>query len=234
MLSTSSLKSVFSLLVLSCCLPFAACKKNKQDNTPVKSTTYTFSYSGKTFVADTVYFTSDAPSSAKFLWDLGDSSTASVAAPNHVYTAAGTYNVALVIDGDTAHTIRQSLTITVDSTYDFSFSGATSPGGIVYFSSKAKSDSKFLWSFGDGSTSTDAAPQHIYSVMGAYTVSLVIDCKTAHTAKKVAKIGVDPAIMAALAGTRIYHLVRHIYHDTEKIDTMPDETHTIASSIFFP
>jgi PKD repeat protein len=43
------------------------------------------------------------------------------------------------------------------------------------------SGTSYQWDFGDGTTSTDAAPSHVYSTPGTYTVSLLLDGESATT-----------------------------------------------------
>jgi len=46
-------------------------------------------------------------------------------------------------------------------------------GQTVSFSSSCSMDAHhFEWSFGDGGTSTDANPSHVYNTAGSYTVKL--------------------------------------------------------------
>ena len=46
---------------------------------------------------------------------------------------------------------------------------------IVYFSDSSNGASSWLWDFGDGSTSTDQHPIHVYSSSGTYDVTLTIN-----------------------------------------------------------
>ncbi len=47
-------------------------------------------------------------------------------------------------------------------------------GEIVQFSSDATNVQSWLWNFGDGNTSTQANPSHIYQFVGNYNVTLNI------------------------------------------------------------
>ena len=70
-------------------------------------------------------------------WDFGDSNTSTVEDPGHIYTAAGTYTVSLLVtddDGDT-DSISQSVTVTDppplgDGMY-FAFKAAVTLGGVT-------------------------------------------------------------------------------------------------------
>ena len=45
----------------------------------------------------------------------------------------------------------------------------------VVFINNSTPDMSYLWNFGDGETSTEAAPQHSYSLPGTYNVTLTVD-----------------------------------------------------------
>jgi gliding motility-associated-like protein len=51
--------------------------------------------------------------------------------------------------------------------------GPLCAGSAVQFIDQGNLGAQYLWYFGDGTTSTDAAPQHVYALPGTYTVSLV-------------------------------------------------------------
>jgi hypothetical protein len=82
------------------------------------------------------------------------------------------------------------------SSLDFTYTGTLWVYDTIRFQSNASSSSTFLWKFGDGSTSTDSTPSHVYksinytgtSTMLADTVTLVVNNDTAHAVVKVLKI----------------------------------------------
>ncbi len=51
----------------------------------------------------------------------------------------------------------------------------TACSGMVDFTNLAGSATSFFWYFGDGSTSTDPNPQHVYTGIGSYDVALVVE-----------------------------------------------------------
>ena len=56
------------------------------------------------------------------------------------------------------------------------FSGTPLVGGaplLVAFTDQSAGATSFLWDFGDGGTSTERNPQHLYTAEGSYTVSLL-------------------------------------------------------------
>jgi PKD repeat protein len=56
-----------------------------------------------------------------------------------------------------------------------SYTEACAPPFMVEFTNTSYNGDNFLWDFGDGSTSTQIHPTHIYNDFGTYTVSLNVD-----------------------------------------------------------
>jgi PKD repeat protein len=127
---------------------------------------------------------------ASYAWNFGDGSSSTSANPSHTYSAAGTYNVSLIVtDNDGANSSPSTTTATISSsgggtTNIAPTANANGPytgtaGSAVNFSSAGSSDSdgniaSYAWNFGDGSSSTSANPSHTYSAAGTYNVSLVV------------------------------------------------------------
>ncbi len=65
-----------------------------------------------------------------------------------------------------------------------------STGQTVQFQQQSLDAQSYEWSFGDGTTSTAAAPQHTYAANGTYTVVLkAVGCSTEDTATAVVSVG---------------------------------------------
>lgn len=78
-----------------------------------------------------------------------------------------------------------NITLNSDSTVTFDLGGKAAAGFIpsskngcapmtVSFNNQSVFSSSYLWDFGNGQTSTDQAPQVIYTAAGDYTVSLIV------------------------------------------------------------
>ena len=70
-------------------------------------------------------------------------------------------------------TNSNSVTITVASGSNAGFAySETCPGDSTFFTNTNASSSAYIWSFGDGKTSTAKNPAHLYSGIGSYNVTL--------------------------------------------------------------
>ena len=113
-----------------------------------------------------------------YFWDFGDGSSGSVEeSPVYTYAALGTYTVSL--SGMTSGAIdieTKSNYIHVVNAPDVDFSGTPTKLAVnraVAFTDRSTgSPSAWAWTFGDGGTASTQNPSHIYTTVGAYTVSL--------------------------------------------------------------
>jgi YVTN family beta-propeller protein len=128
----------------------------------------------------TVQFTDSLENDTERYWDFGDGSNSTEQNPVHTYSKAGKYTVTL-----TAKNIIGANTVTK---YDYvyvingleapvtAFSASpvtgTVPLNVSFSDSSTGSPTSWKWNFGDGNTSTEQNPVHIYSKAGQYTVSL--------------------------------------------------------------
>lgn len=128
-----------------------------------------------------VQFTNNSTGSSgtSYLWNFGDGQTSTLENPSHVYTQNGAYNVSLTITstGGCSDTEVQNNFINVN----YSTANYTPPSVInacapfsASFAMNNPSASDYLWDFGDGTTSTEQNPTHVFSEGGIYNVSLLV------------------------------------------------------------
>lgn len=112
-------------------------------------------------------------------WDLGDGNTSTQASFAHTYAAPGTYTVVLIVETDQGclDTVSHDVTVHPNPIVDFSASFACE-GDTSFFTDQSSiltgSIVSYDWDFGDGGSSTDQNPAHIYSVPGTYTATLTL------------------------------------------------------------
>lgn len=125
-------------------------------------------------------------------WTFGDGSSSNAMNPSHTYTQPGTYNVCLLVQqrdslGFPTGCIRETCqTIVVQnqnpcnltvSYYFYKDSLYMGPMPLYHFvntSSPLSSTDSIRWTFGDGISSNELNPNHIYTQPGIYTVCLRI------------------------------------------------------------
>ncbi len=139
------------------------------------------------------------PGSASFSWDFGDGNTSAVRNPlTHQYADTGTYNVRLIVSDGAAcnspDTFRQDVQLRdlrVSGLFESPDSVCVGLGGLLFQSTTTNATS-IAWFFGDGDTSSQIAPLHVYSAPGSYTVVLVSSnpnaCNITDTAHKTITI----------------------------------------------
>lgn len=119
-----------------------------------------------------------------WLWDFGDGQFSTQQNPSHTFVTGGTYTISLVVSDnngcDHTYTLTNYITASNQPTADFGPTSPTSacaPPLTVNFTDQSTgggSNYSYQWDFGDGGTSTAANPNHTYTALGTYTVTLII------------------------------------------------------------
>ncbi len=127
----------------------------------------------------TVQFTNQSTGQiTSYAWNFGDGATSVEASPSHTFTSAGTYMVRLTVTGPGGTTETQATITAINPVAApiVAFSANPTSGDVpltVNFSNQSTGESlSFAWDFGDGQTSTEVNPTHIYNAAGSYTVKL--------------------------------------------------------------
>ena len=118
-------------------------------------------------------------SDTAFTWDFGDNSqriTTGLGSLNHSYANAGTYNVTLSLNDTGYCNYPDSLTKPLRVSPIAKAQFETPPSGCVpynaVFNNTSLGGETFTWDFGDGQTSTEVNPTHLYDKPGTYTIHL--------------------------------------------------------------
>ena len=159
-------------------------------------------------VGQFIHFTdlsTNTPSDWK--WDFGDGTAGTGQNPDHVYHQPGSYDVTLIAsDAYTtiSHTKKDYITVVDTPHADFL---ADKTRGITPFTVKftdisTANPTGWKWDFGDGATSTEQNPTHIYTTQGTSSTNVFTVILTASnpngddTAKKVNYITVTQTPIA--------------------------------------
>ena len=118
---------------------------------------------------------------SQWQWNYGDGITQLFTAPpfSHSYSTPGSYNVTLTVT-DAAGCIdsitRDNSIIISRPMAAFATADTVScPGKSIFFTNTSTGPAlTYSWNFGDGNSSTEAAPSHIYNSDGLYTIRLRI------------------------------------------------------------
>lgn len=107
-------------------------------------------------------------------WSFGDGETSTTQNANHTFAAPGSYTICLeAINQCGANTVCQTVTVNC-ATPIAAFSIQSNDLGVNFIDQSINGPTSWLWDFGDGTTSTDANPLHIYDAPGSYMVCLTV------------------------------------------------------------
>lgn len=126
----------------------------------------------------TVTFTNQSYGLSNYVWAFGDggSTATSSLTTSYTYTNSGTFSVTLsgVFNGVT-YTLTRTNAVVVNpgpvAAFTASYTGGKAPLYVPFVNSSANATA-YLWSFGDGKTSTNKWPANTYTNAGTYTVTL--------------------------------------------------------------
>lgn len=126
----------------------------------------------------TAIFTNNSLGGLSFLWDFGDGSAPSTTDnPSHLYDRVGTYVVKLkAFDSTSCNKVDSAtFTITVSPLPIASFTYNPNPpqeNTYTNFVNQSIGATKYIWNFGDGDSSAEVNPTHIFPATATYNVCL--------------------------------------------------------------
>ncbi len=107
------------------------------------------------------------------LWDFGDSTWSTEADPLHTYSQPGNYTVCLTVaDSCGTDSVCGTLSLLLPMTLQVSAVPAETNDLLAVFADNTPETTYWHWDFGDGSTSEQKSPVHLYKDYGAYRVCL--------------------------------------------------------------
>ncbi|MES2894351.1 MAG: PKD domain-containing protein [Bacteroidota bacterium] len=113
-------------------------------------------------------------------WDLGNGTISFLQNPSASYFNAGQYTVKLIVSNGThSDTLVETQFVTVAARPEVAFSASSTSGCFplpVDFKDESKAGSGTIsawqWDFGDGLSSTEQNPKHVYAAAGNFNVTL--------------------------------------------------------------
>jgi len=129
---------------------------------------------------DSIQYMNNSIGAVSYLWEFdgGIPSTSTNTNPIVHYPNSGVYDITLHAYGlaDTA-TFHSQAAITVRpnpmANFDVSNTTLFAPDAMALFTNTSVNAVSYMWDFGDGSTSNDVNPWHLYGDTGVYSVQLI-------------------------------------------------------------
>jgi len=123
-----------------------------------------------------VHFTGKAERHTNIQWNFGDGGSSSEISPDYVYDIPGTYKVSLVTSDGKGHTgianrYIEAYALPV-AAFEIRHDEPDDESGQVHFVNLSAGAVRYLWNFGDGTTSSAPDPSHTYRQSGIYNVKL--------------------------------------------------------------
>ncbi|AKB78750.1 cell surface protein [Methanosarcina horonobensis HB-1 = JCM 15518] len=113
------------------------------------------------------------------LLDFGDGYNSSTVNVTHTYSVPGTYIANLTVSNDVSNqSITKTITVTdpIPPVASFTSNPTTgvAPLNVAFTDTSTGVPTSWSWDFGDGTTSDEPSPTHVYSSAGTYTVKLTV------------------------------------------------------------
>jgi gliding motility-associated-like protein len=125
----------------------------------------------------TIAFENLSQYGTNYLWNFGDGGVSMNEEPVYTYYIPGTYTVSLLVTGPGGNEIAVHDTVVhvyPNATAYFTANPeVVNTGDPVYFYNLSNQADEFTWIFGDGNTSTENSPIHVYQSVGTFDVTLI-------------------------------------------------------------
>lgn len=169
---------------------------------PIPTAGFTASNTTSCSLPLTVNFQNISTGAVSYAWNFGDGNTSTAQNPSHTYTSAGTFTVKLTVTNTNGctntYTANELVVINppTASINDLPQEGcAPLTWTFTPNVTSAEPIASYWWDFGDGTTSTDESPEHIFSA-GTFNVTLAIvtqsGCTDTITVQEAIRVGDRP------------------------------------------
>jgi PKD repeat protein len=130
----------------------------------------------------TIAFTDESsPEVTQWLWDFGDGTTSTEENPTHTFPASDTYIICLTVTSECG-----SNQVCLQATLNCApptpgFQAQVNQLTIAFTDTSSPDATGWLWDFGDGTTSTEQSPTHVFAAGGTYTICLTASSECGST-----------------------------------------------------
>ncbi len=129
-----------------------------------------------------IQFENESVGAIGYLWTFGDETISVLNNPTKTYDLAGDYDVILIASNQygCTDTTETELRIYPEPEADFGVQTAEGCSPVdVKFVNQSSASNLYSWDFGDGTTSNDENPQHVFTEPGEYDVQLIVSIEGA-------------------------------------------------------
>ncbi|MBL4668806.1 MAG: PKD domain-containing protein, partial [Flavobacteriales bacterium] len=132
-------------------------------------------------------------------WNFGDGNTSTQQNPTYTYMNPGTYIVSLTVISNGGCTSSTSVTVTVNENPKALFTPVDGclNGATLFTDLSTGTPTGWAWNFGNGNTSTQQNPTHIYTSSGQYNVTLTVISDSGCTSQRIETIQIFDLPVAA-------------------------------------
>jgi len=122
-----------------------------------------------------VNFSNNTLYAETYQWDFDDGSYSTEANPSHIFQESKSHHVKLVATGLSGKDSAEQVITVFDkpvAMFEPDITEGTSTLEVFTFNNHSINGVHYLWDFGDGSTSEEESPSHIYNRSGSFTITL--------------------------------------------------------------
>jgi len=129
---------------------------------------------------DSIQLTNSSSNAVSYSWSIPGTIISNTTAVNPYVTfpTSGLYTITLnAVGPGGVDSVSQNINVTINQTSNAIFSVSDTivslPNAFIGFNNMSTNANGYLWQFGDGNSSTDINPWHIYSTPGLYVSKLI-------------------------------------------------------------
>jgi len=129
-----------------------------------------------------------------WMWDFGDGTSSGIFHPVHNFVVPGVYYVCLTISSDSCYDVYcDTIEAGLDCQADFSYNLVPTTPILVQFTDLSTGlPDTWMWTFGDGTSSSEQNPVHAYPDPGSYDVCLAVFHNNSNCSDSICKTVIIP------------------------------------------